>query len=242
MLKMAAEPLEINIDRRSGRSTHSGFGLIQPHYNKMQIIDISRTLSNDLAPWPGDTPFHYDLKWKIADGATVNVGAVEMGVHNGTHADAVFHFDPKGGTIERAELSVFFGPAIVADVQSSATINVVDLERFEAVLKNAPRLLLKTGGWLDPKNFPQNIPTIARDVVPWLQARGVILLGLDVPSVDAIDSKDLPNHHALAAARIAIVESLDLSGVEEGQYHFAALPLKIAGGDAAPVRAILWRE
>ena len=208
----------------------------------MQIIDISRTLSNDLAPFPGDTPFRYELKWKIAEGAAVNVGAIEMSAHNGTHADAVFHFDPKGETIERAELSVFFGPAIVADVPNSATIEISHLERWGNALRDAPRLLLRTGAWPDPKSFPKEIPTISREVPHWLQARGVKLLGVDVPSVDAIDSKDLPNHHALAEARIAIVESLDLSEVEEGRYHLAALPIKIAGGDAAPVRAILWRE
>ncbi len=209
---------------------------------QMQIIDISRTLSNHLAPWPGDTPFHYELKWKLADGAAVNVGAVEMGVHNGTHADAVFHFDPKGETIERAELSAFFGPAIVAEVTNSSTIEIGHIERWGDALRDAPRLLLKTDTWRDSKVFPKEVPTIAREVPWWLQARGVRLLGIDVPSVDTIDSKDLPNHHALTEARIAIVESLDLSRVMEGRYEFAALPIKIEGGDAAPVRAILWRD
>lgn len=208
----------------------------------MQIIDISRTLANDLAPWPGDTPFHFELKWKIAAGATVNVGAVETGFHSGTHTDAVFHFDPKGETIDRADLSTFIGPAIVADVTSFKTIEASHLERWGDALRDAPRLLLKTGGWPNDKIFPKEIPVISPDVPPWLQARGVRLLGVDVPSVDPIESKDLHNHHALAKAGISIVESLDLSRVEEGQYHFAGLPLKIANGDAAPVRAILWRE
>jgi arylformamidase len=70
----------------------------------------------------------------------------------------------------------------------------------------------------------------------------VKLVGLDLPSVDSIEAKDLVNHHALAAAGIAIVESLDLSDVEAGIYHFSAVPLRISGGDAAPVRAILWRD
>lgn len=212
------------------------------HHTAMQIIDISRTLSNDLAPWPGDTPFHFELKWKIAEGATVNVGAVETGFHSGTHTDAVFHFDPKGKTIEHADLSTFIGPAIVADVTNLKTIEISHLESWDKELRNAPRLLLKTGGWIDSKVFPTEIPTIAHDVPAWLKERGVKLLGLDVPSVDAIDSKNLPNHHALAEASIAILECLDLARAEPGRYQFAALPLKIAGGDAAPVRAILWRE
>ena len=75
----------------------------------MKIFDISRALSNDLAPWPGDTPFHFELKWKMAEGATVNVGAVSMGVHNGTHADAMFHFDESGDSIERMPLDDYVG-------------------------------------------------------------------------------------------------------------------------------------
>jgi arylformamidase len=208
----------------------------------MQLFDISRALSNDLAPWPGDTAFRFELKWKIDDGASVNVGGIEMSAHNGTHADAVFHFDPRGETIDRAKLSAFFGPALVVEVRNCSRLDVSHLEGVEKKLRTAPRLLLKTDAWRDSKVFPKEIPTISRGLPSWLQARGVKLLGLDVPSVDAIDSKDLRNHHALAEAKIAILESLDLSGVEEGEYQLAALPLKIAGGDAAPVRAILWRE
>ena len=119
---------------------------------------------------------------------------------------------------------------------------MADLQAFSALLEQAPRLLLKTGVWKDSKVFPDWIPVIARDVSDWLGERKVKLLGLDLPSVDPIEAKKLINHHALAAAGVAIVESLDLSEVEAGIYHFAALPLKIAGGDAGPVRAILWRD
>jgi len=219
----------------------------------MRIYDISRSLSNDLAPWPGDTPFHFELKWKMAEGATVNVGAVNMGVHNGTHADATFHFDESGDSIERMPLDAYVGDAVVVDLTNlferegegldrTRQIGVADLDAFSASLEQAPRLLLKTGVWKDSKVFPDWIPVIARDVSEWLGERKVKLLGLDLPSVDSIEAKKLTNHYALAAARIAIVESLDLSEVEAGLYHFAALPLKIAGGDAGPVRAILWRD
>jgi arylformamidase len=219
----------------------------------MEIFDISRALSADLAPWPGDTPFHFELKWKMAEGATVNVGAVNMGVHNGTHADATFHFDESGDPIDRMPLDAYIGDAVVVDltehfggtgdmVDRTRQIGVADLEAFSASLEQAPRLLLKTGVWNDSKVFPDWIPVIARDVSEWLRERKVKLLGLDLPSVDPIEAKKLTNHHALAAARVAIIESLDLSQVEAGIYHFAALPLKIAGGDAGPVRAILWRD
>jgi arylformamidase len=219
----------------------------------MEIFDIARALSFDLAPWPGDTPFHFELKWKMAEGATVNVGAINMGVHNGTHADATFHFDASGDTIENMPLAAYIGDAVVIDLtelfrktaderETTCEINVADLGACSALIERAPRLLLKTGIWKDSKVFPDWIPVIAPDVPEWLRERKVKLLGLDLPSVDAIEAKKLTNHYALATARVAIVESLDLSEVEAGIYHLSALPLKIAGGDAGPVRAILWRD
>jgi arylformamidase len=219
----------------------------------MEIFDISRTLSPDLAPWPGDTPFHFELKWKMAEGATVNVGAINMGVHNGTHADAPFHFDESGDPMERMPLDAYVGDAVVVDLTKlfartgdaldrTRQIGVADIEAFSASLEQAPRLLLKTRVWEDSTVFPDWIPVIAPDAPEWLRERKVKMLGLDLPSVDAIEAKKLANHYALAAARIAIVESLDLSEVEAGIYHLSALPLKIAGGDAGPVRAILWRD
>lgn len=219
----------------------------------MKIFDISRPLSNDLAPWPGDTPFHFELKWKMAEGATVNVGAIGMGVHNGTHADATLHFDEAGDPIERMPLEAYLGDAVVVDLtelfesagdgcKRREQIGVADLEAFSSSLEQAPRLLLKTGVWKDSKVFPGWIPVIAPDVPEWLGERKVKLLGLDLPSVDPIEAKKLTNHYALAAAGVAIVESLDLSEIEAGIYHFSALPLKIVGGDAGPVRAILWRD
>ena len=210
----------------------------------MKIFDISRSLSNDLAPWPGDTAFRFELKWKMAEGATVNVGAVTMGVHNGSHADAPFHFKQGAGTIEGMPLETYLGESVVIDLTAkfktdrTRQITIADLESSA----EAPRLLLKTGVWRDSKIFPTWIPVIAPDVAECLGKRKVKLLGLDLPSVDSIDAKILVNHHALAAAGVAIVESLDLSEVEAGTYHFSALPLRISGGDAAPVRAILWRD
>jgi arylformamidase len=121
-------------------------------------------------------------------------------------------------------------------------ITLQDLQPHIEEIAATSRLLVKTGRWSNSAVFPKQIPVIAADVPRWLQKNGVRLLGLDVPSVDEIDSKSLQNHHALAAADIAIIESLDLSRASPGIYNLAALPLKIAGADGAPMRAILWRE
>jgi arylformamidase len=215
----------------------------------MKIWDISRTLSNDLAEWPGDEPCRFRLTKQKATGDSVNLGAISMSVHNGTHADARFHFDTNGGSIDDAPLETYLGRAAVADLaqaflgsKEKHLITIEDLRPHAEQIATTSRLLVKTGRWSDSTVFPDKIPVIAADVPAWLQKNGVKLLGLDLPSVDEVDSKSLQNHHALARAGIAIVESLDLSGVAPGIYHLAALPLKISGGDGAPMRAILWRD
>jgi len=215
----------------------------------MKIWDISRTLSNDFAEWPGDEPFHYRLTREIAKGQMVNLGAISMSVHNGTHADARFHFDPNGESIEKAPLDIYLGRATVVDLaqtffrsKEKHLITTEDLKPHAEEIAATSRLLVKTGRWSDSTIFPNQIPVIAADVPAWLQKNGVKLLGLDLPSMDEIDSKSLQNHHALSSAGIAIVESLDLSAVTLGIYNFAALPLKFAGADGAPMRAVLWRD
>lgn len=212
------------------------------------MFDISRALSDQAPPWPGDVPFRYQWNGRIAEGSSVNVGSVSMSLHHGTHGDAKFHFDDEGWTMEQAQLESYFGAAIVVDLspkylgEAMPHFEIADFAGVGEELRNAPRLILKTNVWRDWRVFPTRIPTVAPDLPRWLQERGVKLLGLDVPSVDEIDAKRLVNHRALGAAGISIVESLDLSAISAGRYNFVGLPLKIAGADGSPLRAILWRE
>ena len=211
------------------------------------IWDISGPLTNDLAPWPGDTPFRYELTWRLSETCPVNVGALSMSAHNGTHADAPFHFDEKGAAIDSVPLENYIGPAVVIDLggrfsQTQLSIGVVDLEHARSQIADTRRVLLKTNCFPDPTRFPDWIPVLKPEAIAWLSELRVFLLGVDVPSVDPIEAKVLANHHALATRKIAIIESLDLSEIEAGIYQFVALPLKIVGGDAAPVRALIWRD
>jgi arylformamidase len=205
----------------------------------VEIIDISLPLERDLAVWPGDTDFDYALSWRRAAGATVNVGAVRMSTHFGAHVDAPFHFLDGGQTIDELPLATFIGKALVLDVRGQEQLSRAALSKhgFEA----ATRLLLRTDAWTDHRAFPERIPVAEPEVPDWLASQGIVLLGLDLPSVDALDSKDLPNHHALARNGIAILESLNLRRVEAGVYDLVALPLRLVGADAAPVRAVLIR-
>lgn len=203
----------------------------------MKLYDITLPMHNGLACWPGDVPCNFRLSCKMSDGSAVNVGALTTSVHSGTHADAPFHFLPEGATIDQLDLHPFLGPAIVVDFVGRQTIQTSDFPDLD--FRAMPRVLLKTNSWIDTSRFPDRIPVLARGVPSWLRDRGVMLIGVDVPSVDALDSKDLPIHHELGACGIHILENLDLKHVPTGRYELIAVPLKLVGGDGAQVRAIL---
>jgi arylformamidase len=203
----------------------------------MRIYDISITLREGVACWPGDAPYAWQWSWRRSQGAAVNVGQVRMSVHTGTHADAPYHFAEDGKTVEALDLAPYVGPACVLDVRQRPVIGIADLAPYD--FSHRPRVLLRTDACLDPERFPEHIPLLDPAVPAWLAGRGVVLVGVDVPSVDALDSKDLPIHHGLGRHGIAILESLRLAEVPAGLYELIALPLKLAGADGAPVRAIL---
>lgn len=204
-----------------------------------QWIDISQPLSNTIAHWPGDTPFTYETSWTKAETGSVNVGKITTSVHIGTHVDAPFHFDDEGAKIIDLPLDVFIGPARIIDVSSVDIINSETLRAFD--LSGVKRLLLKTSLPNCPNRFPEKIPALSPDLGPFLKEKGVVLLGVDMPSVDPLDSKDLETHHSLAKNGVHILENVMLDHVECGDYELIALPLPLKDADGSPVRAVIKR-
>ncbi len=203
----------------------------------MKLHDISRPIHTGMPVWPGDTPADFKLVATLPQGSAVNVGRLLMSVHAGTHGDAPFHYNQTGAKMDEVPIETFIGPARVVDVRGHGVITIALLaaQDFSAT----PRVLFKSDSWTDPAVFPATWPLLAADLPAWLSARGVKLIGMDVPSVDHLKSKDLPIHHALDTAGIFILENLDLRAVSPGDYELIALPLKIKGGDGSPIRAIL---
>ncbi|WP_027409706.1 arylformamidase [Anoxybacteroides tepidamans] len=204
---------------------------------KAAWIDISQPLSNAIAHWPGDTPFTYEVSFTKAQTGSVNIGKITTSVHIGTHVDAPFHFDNEGVKIIDLPLDVFIGPARMIDVSSFETINSEVLQTFD--LSGVCRLLLKTSLPNRPERFPEAIPTLAPDLGPFLKEKGIVLLGVDMPSVDPLDSKELATHHSLAKSGVHILENLMLDHVECGDYELIALPLPLKDADGSPVRAVI---
>ena len=201
-------------------------------------IDISQPLTNDMAHWPGDTPFSYSSTLTKEQSGSVNIGQMTGSLHIGTHVDAPFHYDSGGKTIDALDLKRYIGKARVMDVSQTDIISQADLQKQDWV--NCPeRLLLRTSLPNNPKRFPETYPVLDADAVPFLREKGISLLGIDVPSVDTVDSKELPNHHALYNNDINILENIMLDHVQPGDYDLIALPLAIQGADGSPVRAVI---
>lgn len=179
-----------------------------------RLWDVTRPLAPGIATWPGDRAFARGWTARIEDGAPCNVGEFAMSCHTGTHVDAPFHLAATGATDDHLPLQACLGPCVV-----------VPLARL-AEAAGAERVLLRAGG---------GAPTAAQ--IAGLS--GLRLLGTDGPSVDREDAETLEVHHALWHRGVVILEGLALEGVPDGRYELIALPLRLAGMDGAPVRALL---
>jgi arylformamidase len=175
----------------------------------------------------------------MARGDSVNVSCVSASPHVGTHADAPFHVDSSWPAADTLALDAFSGPASVVDVASlDGPLTLTSLGLAGGRVTGG-RLLLRTGRSIARGVFPPAWPWIEEDTVKQLVAGGLRLLGVDAPSVDARDSSTLAVHRALFGGGAVILENLDLGTVDPGDYELTAYPLRIAGLDAAPVRAVL---
>ncbi|OIK13155.1 arylformamidase [Bacillus sp. MUM 116] len=200
-------------------------------------IDISQPLDNQIAVWPGDTPFTYKVNWSKEQSGSVNVGQINMSTHTGTHIDAPFHFDNNGKKVIDLDVNLYIGSARVIHLLKPSSIGIKELSGYN--LDGVTRLIIRTDSWEDRQQFPSAIPEIKPELASYLAGCGVRLLGLDLPSVDPIDSKELAAHHELTRHGIHILEGLVLDQIGPGEYELAALPLPLVEGDGSPVRAIL---
>ncbi|HSL82066.1 MAG TPA: arylformamidase, partial [Thermoanaerobaculia bacterium] len=199
--------------------------------------DVSPPIRPGIPVWPGDTPYRAESAWAIARGASVNVAAITTTPHLGAHADAPFHVDDGGATVERLPLEPFLGPCRVVAVPPEPLIRPEHLDGID--LADPPRLLLKTGSVRSRDEFPKSFSALSPELARALGEAGALLVGLDTPSVDPFDSKDLAAHHALVAGGVVNLEGLVLDEVPPGLYELVALPLRLVGLDASPVRAVL---
>ncbi|MCA9291371.1 MAG: cyclase family protein [Phycisphaerales bacterium] len=201
------------------------------------LYDITPVVSPSIRVWPGDTPPSRDVLLDMQRGDNITLSTLRTTVHVGAHADAPSHYGADAPTIDQRSLEPYLGPCRVV------TVNVPRGTRFGVADTpddiRTPRVLFRTNSFPDPTRWNEDFAAFDPALVDHLHARGVILAGLDTPSVDLFTSKDLPAHQRFLANDMAILEGVVLTGVPDGTYELIALPLRLAGFDASPVRAVL---
>jgi arylformamidase len=203
----------------------------------VRIYDVSHLLRPGLAVWPGDTGYSRRQEGRLADGDPSDVSSLLMSLHAGTHVDAPGHCLAGAATIEQVDLSWFVGPASLVTVPEVRAVDVVHLE--DALCRRPERLLVHCNRAGELDRFEEEYTYFTLAAAEAVAAAGVRILGTDGPSVDAFEAVGLPVHRRLGERGVVILENLRLQDVPDGEYELAALPLKIKGGDASPVRAIL---
>jgi len=208
----------------------------------MTIYDISLTISPSLPTWPGDPPLELELIESMDKGAHANVTHLSAAVHLGTHVDAPHHFLNDGRTVENLPLDILTGPCYVTQLPDgieAITAEVLDRTEITSEMK---RVLFGTRNshlWAKGESkFQTDFVAITEDGAEWLVKRGIQLVGVDYLSV-APYGDSVPTHTILLKAGVVVVEGLNLSKIVRGFYDLYCLPLKIAGSDGAPARAIL---
>ena len=203
-----------------------------------KIYDLSPKISPRLAVFPGDQPFERQVLMSWAKGNHLELSSMLTTLHIGSHADAPSHYDPQGESIEYRSLGRYMGLVQVMRVMGLSSRERVKIADLPGKIK-APRVLIDTGSFLLPDKWSADFNSFSPELLEHLGTKKVCLVGIDTPSIDPADSRDLESHQILKKYNMSVLEGLCLNGVPEGLYTLVALPLPIEGGDASPVRAVL---
>ena len=201
------------------------------------LIDISQVLHPALPGWPGEPGFGVRRHLAIAPGCPVNTAELTLSTHAGTHADAPLHYDPEGLDSATSALDPYIGDCVVLDSRYCGAKVMPHNVDWGAI--DAPRVLFRTYERFPHEAWDSNSKAIAAEVIDRLAELGVVLVGTDSASLDPQDSKAMDAHRAVRRHDMRILEGLVLDHVTPGRYELIALPLRIAGADASPVRAVL---
>jgi arylformamidase len=203
------------------------------------LYDISPKLTHRTAVFPGDVPFLATKHLSFDRGDHLMLSSIQTTVHAGAHADAPCHYHEQGADISNCDLSKYLGLCQVVTVESAEKNGRIYPHHISTVKISAPRVLFRTNSFPEPEIWTPDFFSLSPEIIEYLAELGVTTVGIDTPSVDPHDSKDLESHQALYHHGFAVLEGLILEAVPDGEYTLIALPLPLVGLDASPVRAVL---
>lgn len=203
-------------------------------------IDISVPLVSGMLNWPGDPAVKISKLRDLASGDDATVSRLDIGAHTGTHMDAPLHFLDQAPGMDAMPIDAVIGPCRVIEIDDPSAVSRASLEAHKPGA--GERLLLKTRNsvsrwWERP--FNESFVYISAEAAEYLASCAIATVGVDYLSVGGFHRDGRETHVALLEARIWVIEGLDLTEVRPGSYTLYCLPLKIAGGEGAPARAVL---
>jgi len=204
------------------------------------FYDISVPISSGGAVYPGNPEIRIAPQQEIAKGGSSNVSLLSFGSHTGTHVDAPKHMIEGAESVDKLPLDVLMGPAVLVDVGNQVlAVGARELRLHE--LKDHKRILIKTrnSSFIRDPQFREDYSYLAPDGAEYLLSLGVRLVGVDYFSIEQFHSGHHRTHNTLLKSGVIIVEGLDLSLPAAGPYELRVLPLRLAGLDGAPARAVL---
>ncbi len=201
------------------------------------VYDITPPITPKLMVWPSDTPASREVLYDMARGDNITLSTLRATVHLGAHADGPNHYGKDAPAIDERLLDYYLGRCQLIRVGVGRATRIIPSMLSREV--TVPRVLFATGTYPDPQNWNADFAALSVELIEFLHDRDVITVGIDTPSVDLFESKDLPAHKAILRHDMAILEGLVLKDVPEGMYELIALPLPLVGFDASPVRAVL---
>jgi arylformamidase len=197
-------------------------------------IDVSVPISTGMVHFPDNPPVSLTAVMHLERGDLCTVSSLEMGTHTGTHVDAPSHFIRGGAAADAVPLQNLIGPARVISIEHPSAVTYAELRDHD--LGRSERLLCKTLNsqrcW-NGTEFVSDFVSLAEDAAEYLVELNTLAIGIDYLSIGSPDV-----HRTLLGAGVVIIEGLNLSAVDPGEYEFICLPLRI-GADGAPARALL---
>lgn len=209
-------------------------------------VDVTTNLDPAKTPvYEGDAPMKFQFLLDMRKGDRLTLSLYSMGAHSGTHIDAPMHFVSTGAPIDSVPLERLIGPARILEIPDSVqAIDAAELERHE--WRGAQRVLFRTrsstGGWMTSPTFHRDFAYITPDAAQLLADAGVQLVGIDYLSAEQFGASAPRTHQILLGKGIPIVEGMSLEAVDAGDYDLIVLPMKVAGHEGAPARAVLRRR
>lgn len=201
------------------------------------LIDISPNINSNTAVFPDDQKFKRSISHSFYKGHNFELSSLTTTPHIGAHADAPSHYSSEGESIERRSLDRYYGRCQVFHIKGLRPFDRVQVENIDSN-HFEERVLIRTDSY-DHQKWSEEFNSLSPELINYLHQKGVVLVGIDTPSIDPANSKNLESHQEVSRNDMSILEGLDLRDVKSGIYKLIAFPLKLDGVDASPVRAVL---